>query len=133
MFQRHVIVGNLGADPEMRYTPTGQPYTRFNVAVNRRWADADGNTQEETTWFRVVAWGKLAEACSQYLAKGRPVLVEGNRLHASAYVNRDNQPAATLELTARTVRFLGAGGKGAAEAEGAVEGAEDDQTEVLPL
>jgi single-strand DNA-binding protein len=107
MYQRFIIVGNLGADPEMRYTPSGTPVTNFSVATNRRWTDAEGQPQEETTWFRVVAWRKQAELCNQYLSKGRQVLVEGERLRASPYLNREGQPAASLELTARIVRFLG--------------------------
>ena len=106
MYQKIMIVGHLGADPEMRYTPSGAAYTRFSVAVDRRWHDADGKPQEETTWYRVVVWGKQAESCNQYLGKGRRVLVEGERLRAAPYLNREGQPAATLELTARTVRFL---------------------------
>lgn len=107
MYQRFIIVGNLGADPEMRYTPSGTPVTNFRVATTRRWTNAEGQPQEETTWFRVVTWGKLAETCNQYLSKGRQVLVEGDRIQASPYLNKEGQPAASLELTARVVRFLG--------------------------
>jgi single-strand DNA-binding protein len=106
MYQKIVLVGNLGADPEMRYTPAGLAYARFPVAVNRKWHDAEGQLQEETTWYRVVVWGRQAETCHQYLAKGRKVLVEGERLQATAYLGRDKQPAASLELTARSVHFL---------------------------
>lgn len=107
MYQKFIIVGNLGADPEMRYTPSGTPVTNLRVAVNRRWTNAEGQQQEETTWYRVAVWGKQAEACNQYLSKGRQVLVEGERIQASPYLNREGQPAASLELTARSVRFLG--------------------------
>lgn len=106
MFQKTIIVGNLGRDPEMRYTPSGVPVTTFSVAVNRRWTDQQGQPQEKTTWFRVTAWRKLAELCNQYLSKGRQVLVEGD-IDASAWLAQDGQPRASLELTARTVRFLG--------------------------
>ncbi len=106
MYQKTVVVGHLGQDPEMRYTPSGQPVCSFSVATNRRWTDRNGQEQERTTWFRVTAWGKLAEVCSQYLTKGRLVLVEGD-IEASAWVGQDGQPRATLELTARTVKFLG--------------------------
>ncbi len=105
MYQKTVIVGNLGNDPEMRYTPSGVPVTSFNVAVNRRWTDQNGGQQKKTTWFRVTAWRKLAETCAQYLGKGRLVLVEGE-VDASAWTGQDGQPRASLELTARTVRFL---------------------------
>jgi single-strand DNA-binding protein len=121
MYQKITIVGHLGGDPEMRYTPGGAAYTRFSVAVDRRWNNAEGKLQEETTWYRVTVWGKQAESCSQYLGKGRKVLVEGERLYASPYLNRDNAPAATLELTGRTVRFLdgppGGNGHGDADAQ----------------
>ena len=120
MFQQLIIVGNLGKDPEMRYTPSGVPVTTFSVAVNRRWTNQDGTPGEETTWFRVTAWRKLAETCSQYLAKGRQVMVIG-RVQVSAYEGQDGSPRASLEVTADSVRFLGgrgdAGGNGVAVGE----------------
>ncbi len=106
MYQQVVIVGNLGSDPEMRFTPSGIPVTSFSVAVNRRWTDSNGEQREKTTWFRVTAWRKLAELCNQYLSKGRLVLVEGE-VEASAWTDSQGNPRATLELTARNVRFLG--------------------------
>ncbi len=106
MYQRVVIVGNLGSDPEMRFTPSGVPVTSFSVAVNRRWTNSNGEPQEKTTWFRVTAWRKLAELCNQYLSKGRLVLVEGE-VEANAWADSQGNPRATLELTARNVRFLG--------------------------
>jgi len=112
MFAKLIIVGNLGSDPEMRYTPAGKPYLRMSLAVNRTWANDKGEKQVDTTWFRVTVWGKQAEACNQYLSKGRMVLVEAEQIKASAYMSRDNQPAATLEIVARNVRFLGGNGNG---------------------
>ncbi len=109
MFQRIVIVGNLGSDPEMRFTPSGIPVTSFSVAVNRRWTDSNGEQREKTTWFRVTAWRKLAEQCNEYLSKGRLVLVEGE-VDVSAWLDNQGNPRATLELTARNVRFLGGRG-----------------------
>ncbi len=106
MYQHVVIVGNLGRDPEMRYTPSGVPVTTFTVAVNRKWKNQNGELQEKTTWFRVTAWRRLAELCNEYLSKGRMVLVEGE-IDASAWLGQDGQPRATLELTAQNVRFLG--------------------------
>jgi single-strand DNA-binding protein len=106
MYQHVVIVGNLGRDPEMRYTPSGVPVTTFSVAVSRKWKGQDGELHEKTTWFRVTAWRKLAELCNQYLSKGRQVLVEGE-VEASAWMGQDGEPRATLELTAQNVRFLG--------------------------
>lgn len=120
MWQRITIVGNLGSDPEMRYTPSGVPVTSFNVAVNRRVKLPDGSFQEKATWFRVTAWRQLAENCSQYLSKGRMALIEGE-VEASAYTAQDGTVRATLELTARDVRFLGS--RSDAPAAGAPAGA----------
>lgn len=106
MYSKTVIVGHLGRDPEMRYTSGGQQVTSFSVATNRRWTDQSGQMQEKTTWFRVTAWGKLGELCNQYLSKGRVVLVEGE-VEASAWKSQDGEPRASLELTARNVRFIG--------------------------
>ncbi len=119
MYQKTIVVGHLGRDPEMRYTQEGTPVTSFTVATSRKWQDREGGQREETTWFRVTAWGKQAEVCSQYLSKGRLVLVEGS-VSVSAWKGRDGEPRATLELRADTVRFLGGGQRG----EGAPEGHE---------
>jgi len=113
MYQKVTIVGNLGNDPEMRYTPSGVPVTRFSVATNRRWTSGEGDSREETVWFRVSAWRKLAETCNQYLSKGRQVLVEG-RLTPDAesggprvWTGNDGVARASYELNALTVKFLG--------------------------
>lgn len=100
-----MLIGNVGSDPEMRYTPSGNPVTSFSVATNRRYTDANGETKEETEWFRVVAWRKLAEQCNQFLAKGRQVYVEG-RLHARNWEGQDGQTHTSLEVTANQVLFL---------------------------
>jgi single-strand DNA-binding protein len=110
MYQKIIIVGHLGRDPEMRYTQDGTPVTSFRVATNRRWTDREGGQREETTWFRVSAWGRQAEICNQYLSKGRQVLVEGT-VSASAWKGREGEPMASLELRAERVQFLG-GGRG---------------------
>lgn len=106
MFQQCIIIGNLGRDPEMRYTPDGTPVTSFTVAVNRRWTDPSGNQSEKTWWFKVTCWRKLAETTNQYLKKGRQVMVIGE-IDASAWIDQEGKPRASLELTARDVRFLG--------------------------
>ena len=77
MYQKVTIIGNLGRDPEMRYTPSGQAVTSFNVATNRTYTGSDGQKVKETTWFRVSAWGKQAEICNNYLHKGSKVFIEG--------------------------------------------------------
>ena len=106
MYQTTTVIGHLGRDPEMRFTADGTPVTSFNIATTRKWTNAEGQNQEKTTWFRVTAWRKLAETCNQYLTKGQLVLVEGD-VEASAWSDKtSNEPRATLELRARTVRFL---------------------------
>lgn len=118
MFQQITLVGNVGRDPEMRYTPSGVPFTSFSMAVNRRWTGQDGQTQEKTLWFRVVAWRKLAETVSQYLTKGSKVLVVGELETPSTYTDREGQIRVSLEVTASTVRFL----SGRSDGEGAPMG-----------
>ncbi|HUV94215.1 MAG TPA: single-stranded DNA-binding protein [Anaerolineae bacterium] len=110
MYQKLIIVGNLGRDPEMRYTPDGTPVTSFSVATNRRWTDASGQQQERTIWFRVSAWRRLAETCNQFLAKGRQVLVEGEIQEPRVWQAQDGQWRASLDVRALTVRFLGGRG-----------------------
>ncbi|MCO6451690.1 MAG: single-stranded DNA-binding protein [Caldilineales bacterium] len=112
MYQKTIVIGHLGRDPEMRYTPSGQAVTSFSVATSRRWTGQDGQQQEKTTWFRVSAWGKLAEICNQYLNKGSLVLVEGD-VDASAFTGQDGQPRASLELNARNVQFMPRGSQSA--------------------
>ncbi len=114
MFSKTIIVGRLGGDPELRYTQSGQAVCSFSVATDRTWTDASGEKQEKTTWFRVTAWGKLADLCNQYLKKGRTVLVEGE-VDASAWMPQSGEPRASLELTARNVRFLGGKNEGGGE------------------
>ncbi len=112
MYQRLVLVGNLGRDPEMRYTPQGTAVTTFPVATSRRYNTADGQQKEETVWFRVSVWGKQAETVNQYLAKGRQVLVEGALVPDDnggprIWTGQDGKPRASFEVRAQTVRFLG--------------------------
>ncbi|HSR49135.1 MAG TPA: single-stranded DNA-binding protein [Anaerolineales bacterium] len=125
MFHKVILVGNLGRDPEMRYTPSGQAVTNLNVATNRTYTDNAGNQVKQTVWFRVSVWGKQAETAHQYLRKGRQVLVEG-RLNPDDNGNpriwnaQDGTPRASFEVTAETVRFLG--GPGGEASGGAEEG-----------
>jgi single-strand DNA-binding protein len=129
MFQKTLVVGHLGQDPQMRYTPTGVPVTSFSVATTRRWSNANGEQQEKTTWFRVTCWRKLAELAAQYLQKGRLVLVEGD-VDAQAFTDKQGNLRASLELTATTVRFLG----GRTEAgEGGAPGAPSGASEDFPV
>ena len=106
MYQQITLVGNLGRDPEMRYTPSGVAVTSFSVAVNRSWTGQDGQRQDRTTWFRISAWRRLAETCNQYLTKGQRVLVVGELEEPSTWTDREGNTRASLEVTARTVRFM---------------------------
>jgi single-strand DNA-binding protein len=107
MYQQIMLMGNLGNDPEMRYTPSGIPVTSFSLAVNKSWVSQDGQRQDKTIWFRVTAWRKTAETVSQYLTKGQRVLVVGEIEEARAYTDRDGNMRASLEVTAQTIKFLG--------------------------
>ncbi len=108
---RMTAIGNLGSDPEMRYTPNGNPVTTFNIAVNRRYNTQDGEQHEETEWFRVVAWNQLAERCNQYLSKGQKVYVDG-RLRTDRWEGRDGTPRTTIEIVAQNVVFMSRPGEG---------------------
>ena len=106
MYQQITLIGNLGADPQMRHTPDGTPVTSFRLAVNRRWRAQDGTTQEETVWFGVSAWERQAELCNQYLSKGQRVLVVGEIREPRIYTDREGNTRASLDVRARNVRFL---------------------------
>ena len=108
-FNKIIIVGNLGRDPELRYTPQGTPVCSFSLATNDRRKDRNGEMQDQTTWFRVTLWNRLAETASQYLQKGRPVYIEG-RLRVEEYTDRDGKPRHSLEVTASEMHFIGARG-----------------------
>ena len=113
MYQKIIIVGNLGGDPEMRYMPSGQAVTNFSVATNRRWTNQEGQSVDETTWFRVSVWGRQAETANQYLSKGRKVLIEGrlkpdgNPGGPRLWTRQDGSVAASFEITADSVKVLG--------------------------
>jgi single-strand DNA-binding protein len=104
-FNNITLVGNLGRDPELRYTPSGTPVCQFTMATNDR-VKKGGDWEKHTTWFRVTVFGKQAEACSQYLSKGRQVYVQG-RLRIEEWEDRDGKKRFTAEVTGETVQFLG--------------------------
>ncbi|MEM5775289.1 MAG: single-stranded DNA-binding protein, partial [Anaerolineaceae bacterium] len=112
MYHTIIIVGNLGKDPEMRYTPSGAPVTSFNVASSRQYTNSKGERVKETIWFRVSAWNKLAETCNQFLHKGSKVLIEGRLVPDVAsggprvFTRQDGTSGASFEVNAATVRFL---------------------------
>jgi len=99
------IIGNLGGDPEMRYTAAGRPFTTFSVACNRTYTTQEGERQEQTEWFRVIAGGRLAEVCSQYLSKGSKVYIEG-RLSTKSWEGQDGQKRFTVEISANEMQLL---------------------------
>jgi single-strand DNA-binding protein len=103
-----MVIGNLGKDPEMRFTANGSAVTTFNVAVSRQYTVGDGERREDTEWVRVVTWNKLAEQCNQFLQKGRKVYVEG-RLQTRSWDGQDGQKRYTTEVVAQDVQFLDRG------------------------
>ena len=110
-YQYTVIVGNVGRDPELRYTQSGVAVCDFSVAVSRRWGDRQsGQQREKTTWFRVSAWRGLAETVSQFVHKGMQIMVAGE-VDVSAYIGQDGEARGSLELTARDIQFLGRAGE----------------------
>src|SRR3954471_20075786 len=122
-----ILVGRLGQNPEVRYTPSGAAVANFSVATNESWMDKSGQKQERTEWHKVVVWGKLAELCAQYLAKGRQAYVEG-RLQTRQWQDKDGQTKYTTEVQAQTVQFLGGqAGAGAERSEGAGATSRPDQ------
>jgi single-strand DNA-binding protein len=123
MYHKIILVGNLGRDPEMRYTPSGQQVTSFSMATSEKWTGQDGQVQERTIWWRVTVWGKQAENVNQYLKKGSKVLVEGRMApdpktgNPRIWTRQDGTPSASYEVTALTVKFLSPRGEGAAHAD----------------
>lgn len=116
MYQSITLIGNLGNDPEMRYTPSGVPVASFSLAVSKSVKSEDGQRQDKTIWFRVTAWRKLAETASQYLAKGRQVMVIGEIEEPRVFTGKDGEHRASLDVTAYTIKFLGQRSTGDADA-----------------
>ena len=136
MYQKIIIVGNLGRDPEMRYTPSGQAVTSFPIATNRTYTDSSGQKVSETVWFRVSVWGKQAESCNSYLRKGRRAMIEG-RLTADPqsggpriWTRQDGSPGASFEITATSVQFMDSKNDLAGEMEEGGGGSEMGEDEI---
>jgi len=108
-FNKIILVGNLGRDPELRYTAQGTPVCSFSMATNERRKDKNGEMQDQTTWFRITLWNRLAETASQYLQKGKQVYIEG-RLRVEEYIDRDGKPRHSLEVFATDMHFIGSRG-----------------------
>lgn len=106
-----ILIGNLGKDPEVRYTAGGQSVANFNIATSESWNDKQGQKQERTEWHRIVVWGKQAEHCGEYLSKGRQVYVEG-RLQTREWTDKEGRKQYTTEVVATNITFLGGGEKG---------------------
>ncbi len=109
-----ILIGNLGRDPELRYTQSGQAVANFTLATTESFSKKDGTRDERTEWHRIVVWGRQAENCSQYLAKGRSAYIEG-RLQTREWENKEGQKQRTTEVVAQTVQFLGGRGEGGQE------------------
>ncbi|MCD6213500.1 MAG: single-stranded DNA-binding protein [Candidatus Desulfofervidus sp.] len=101
-----ILIGHLGADPELRYTPNGTPVANFRVATTERWINKQGERMESTEWHRIVAWGKLGEFCGQYLNKGKQIYIEG-RLRTRSWEDRDGKKQWTTEIIAQRLQLLG--------------------------
>lgn len=108
MYQKIIIIGRLGRDPESKFTPDGTQLTTFSVATDQRWTDAQGMAQQRATWFRVTAWKRQAEICAEYLHKGSLVMIEGTLSEPKPYQGRDGDWRASLDVRADNVRFLSA-------------------------
>jgi len=101
-----ILIGNLGSDPEVKYTPSGSAVANFNIATNESWTSKDGKKEERTEWHKIVVWNKLAELCGEYLSKGRPIYIEG-RLQTREWNDKDGNKRYTTEVVAQTIQFLG--------------------------
>ncbi len=127
MYQKLFLIGNLGRDPELKYSANGIPLANFPIATNHKWTDPEGKLQEETVWFRISVYGKQAEVCSEYLTKGQKVLVEGALVGDEnggprVYERKDGTHGASFDVRATTVRFLSAKAK---------DGQKDEQPELF--
>ncbi|MBW1722485.1 MAG: single-stranded DNA-binding protein [Deltaproteobacteria bacterium] len=106
-----ILIGNLGADPELRYTASGRPVATFNLATSEQWTGKDGEKSERTEWHRIVAWARLGEICGEYLRKGSQVYIEG-RLQTRAWEDREGNKRYTTEIVAQNMQMLGSPVKG---------------------
>jgi len=121
---RIMVIGNVGNEPEMRFTPSGKPVTNFSLATTRTYTSKDGERTDETLWFNIVAWGKLAENCNEYIEKGGQVYADG-RLQTNEWEGEDGQKRYKLEIVANTVLFLGK--KSEKQASGELTELEDEE------
>ena len=135
-----ILVGNLGRDPEVRFTKSGQAVASFSLATSEKWTGKDGNKEEKTEWHRVVAWGKLGEICGEYLSKGKQVYIEG-RIQTREWEDNDGNKKQTTEIVANNMTMLGQVGSGSGsqsssgsqESQGASSGTEDFEDDDIPF
>jgi len=116
-----ILIGNLGKDPELRYTPGGQAVASFTLATSEKWRDKDGVMQDRTEWHNIVVWGRQAEIAKEYLAKGRPVYLEG-RIQTRSWEDKDGNKRYTTEIVAQRLQFLGSREQGAGQGQGPSSG-----------
>jgi single-strand DNA-binding protein len=126
-----ILVGNLGAEPEVRYTPSGKAVASFNVATREQWTGKDGEKSEKTEWHRIVAWARLGEICGEYLHKGSQVYIEG-RLQTRTWEDRDGNKRSTTEIVAQTMQMLGSPGARGGSVKTREEGFPDEEPVSIP-
>jgi|SRR5689334_6060548 len=126
-----MLIGNLGKDPELRFTPSGRAVARFSLATSEQWTDQQGQRQDRTEWHNIVVWGKQAESCGQYLSKGRQVFIEGS-VRSRQYDDKEGQKRYITEIIAQRVQFLGGGGRGDGAGRGASPGGGGGGEEMAP-
>ena len=130
-----ILIGNLGSDPEVRYTPGGSAVANFNIATNEVWNNKEGNREERTEWHKIVCWNRTAELCGEYLSKGRTVYIEG-RIQTRDWEDKEGNKRYTTEVVAQTVKFLGGRGEGAGKApakKAASAGGSPEASEPIPV
>ena len=127
-----ILIGNLGGDPELRTTPGGSSVASFTLATNESWNDKDGTKQERTEWHRIVAWGRLAEICGQYLSKGRQVYIEG-RLQTRSWEDKQGNQRKTTEIVARDMQMLGGRGESGGERQQPAAGTPEFAAETVKI
>ena len=121
MVNKVMLIGNLGKDPELRFTPSGRAVARFSLATSEQWTTPEGQKQDRTEWHNIVVWGKQAETCGQYLSKGRQVFIDGS-IRSRQYDDKEGQKRYITEVIAQRVQFLGGGGRGDGAGRGASGG-----------
>jgi single-strand DNA-binding protein len=129
---RVILIGNLGRDPELRYTPSGQPVAKFPIATSEKWKDKDGQLQQRTDWHNIVAWGRQAEVCKEYLKKGSPIYIEG-RIQSRSYDDKDGNRKYITEIVVNRIQMLGKKGEESPEVETPEPETEETEGDDIPF